>query len=324
MALSGLTSILKSQKIGKLTGNPTERMRAGLIKVFEESSPILNLFPVQDVGTRTYSYMVESSVGSVNVRAINEAPVLTNTGDYSEHTETLKLYYANFKMDRAFDRNPGLAQQIRVHDQMSAMRAMSYEVLDDIFNANAVVDPRRVHGLRYRVAPQMLFSADMNNPGVNGPLSLRTLDRLIHTGRGINAIVVGVPLFERLTEALRTTNFGGAFQFAQEEKFGLDVITYKGIKIYAAKEGKGGTRMLEFTEDGFTIGAGNTASLYCFNTNPDSISILQNSPMKLYTDKVDNANAVEGTSMEWEMGLMTANPFGVGRIYGITDAAVVS
>lgn len=323
MALSGLTSILKSQKIGKLTGNPTEKLRAGLIKVFEESSPILSLFPVQDVGARVYSYMVESSVGNVAVRAINEDPKLTDTPDYTEQTETLKLYNAMFRMDRAFDRNPQLAAQIRMHDQMGAVRAMSYELLDDIFNANAVVDPRRIHGLRYRVAPQMLFSADMNNPGVNGPLSLRTLDRVIHTGRGINAIVVGIPLFERLTEALRTSNFGGAFQFADEGKFGLDVITYKGIKIYAAKEGKAGQRMLEFTEDGFTVGAGNTTSLYLFNTNPDSISIIQNGPMKLYVDKVDNNKAVESTALEWEVGLMTANPFGVGRIYGITDAAIV-
>ncbi len=301
--------------------------KQAIIKTFEETSPFWQFIPIMNLNGRdTLAWNVEGSLPTVSSRGYNENFGNTTLGQINQHVETMVILGGDVRVDEVLiDNNPGL--NYRSYYEQQFVKSLSYKVMDMFINGDSTnTSEQQFDGLRVRLSnsgSKHLLPANLTAPSANGPLSLNSLDKAIIETRGTNkAIIVSDQYLRRLYEAARK-DVGGQIRVTKSD-FGYEVLQYAGLPIIPVTYNGLNNRVIDFNEAG--PGGGTTStSIYVVNLDQmEGVTLIQSNGIKVNDLGRMEAESSYLTRFYWQVGMAIMQEYAATRIYGITDAAIVT
>ena len=209
----------------------------GVVKIFEEESPIMRWLNFQAINGDAYKYRIEEALPGVQYRAVNE--------DYSESTGTIssrvaqlfllggEVFMDNFLL-RTQGKGPGTFDHQRTQFEMKS-RALGREISRAFFEGDNQADPDEPAGLR-----QVIPSSQVYVAGTNGaPLTPNMLDEALDLVVPGNVHIFMGPLNRRkLTGSLLQGGVSATYQITYDgvDSMGEQVIRYGGAPAHIIRD----------------------------------------------------------------------------------------
>lgn len=290
--------------------------RLAVIRELSEGE-LMSVIPFQDVEGEGVFYDQEIELPSVGFRGINET-LDASYGVLNPQAEKLKVLGAEVDVDTSIIDMRG-PQAVADQVQMK-VRSMRLTFEDQVINGDESVNPRSFDGLKRRINVGSSQAVSMG-----GALSLSALDELIDAVDamgGEKVLIMNQKMRRRLTAASRATGIGGFINYTQDE-FGRQVERYGDVRIVTTKTNAQNQPIQPFTE------ASNSTSIYCVAFGDLLTTALQGRARGQFGVSVRALGEVpdapvDRTRIEWYCGMAVMNGRSAGRLYGVTDAAVVA
>jgi len=307
----GLT-LLESSKL-----NSGQVIRNAVIEMFARTSGVLRVLPFNDIQGNALRYNREEALPGIAFRGVNES-YTESTGVINPLIEVLAIAGGDLDVDRFIVQTQGMDQRA-THEQMK-VKALAQEWSRVFIKGDSEADPRQFDGLQKRLTGNQLI-ANGNTSG-GDPLSLINLDALIDAVADVTHLLMSKKMRRRLTAAARNTTVGGYITYGQDE-FGRRVTMYNEIPIIVPYEDNGGTEFIDFTEAG--PGGGTTStSIYAMGLGDGLLTGIQNGGMDVRDLGELQDKPKYRTRVEWYAGVALEHGRAAGRLWGISDAAVVA
>lgn len=294
----------------KLSPNPLQR---GIVEVFANTNPVLELMPFVNVAGSAYAYNQEKTLPGIAFRGINES-YIESTGVVNPLVETLSIIGGDSDIDTALVKMGVGGDDVRAaHDAMKA-KAASLNFLNTFFNGDNVADPRIPAGMKSRLTgPQVI---DNSAAAGGGPLTLDNLDRLIDTvegDAGEKVLFMSRQMRRKVNSLMRAS---GAAIETVTDGFGRLIDSYGGVQIRhvidAATGQTGG--LFPYTEPAAS-GGSVTSSIYCVRFNVvDGVHGIQNAPIDVRDLGEQQSKPALRTRIEWIMGFAVKHPRAAARL----------
>ena len=290
-----------------------DQLRAGVIEVFVENSPVLERLDMLNIRGNAYSYNLEGALPGVAFRGINEG-FTESTGVINPQTESLKIAGGDLDVDNHILRTRG--PQVRSAHEALKIKAMA-RYLNRIFvDGDATANPREFDGLNARlVGSQKILS------GSGGAaLTQDKLDDLLRQVPGANAILAGDGGHQLLTKLLRNDSQVST----GVDAFGRQVTLYAGVPILNVGKSESNGHILDFDEDpGDSVA--DTCSIYAVRfgsaeAEADLFGIQTEAGMDVRDLGELDAKPAMRTRIEWDISIVLASPDCAARLYGLTNA----
>lgn len=290
-----------------------DQLRAGVIEVFVENSPILERIDFLNLTGNAYTYNMEGALPGVAFRGVNES-YTPSTGVINPQVESLKIAGGELDVDAHIIRTRGTG--VRSAHEALKIKALARSMNKAIFDGNSETDPREFDGLNRRLTGSQKILA-----GAGGAaLTQDMLDGLLASVPGSNAIYVGEGGQQLLTKLLR----GDSQISTGVDAFGRQVTTYAGIPILNVGKDSANAEILGFDEDPGDA-TSDTTSIYAVRMGSADAEQdffgLQNSGGMLVKDlgEMESKPALR-TRVEWDISMVLAAPDCAGRLYGVLNA----
>lgn len=240
-----------------------QRRKAVIQQVTNESTflRLLNFIPVQG---HTYEYTVQTDLGDVDYRSLNEQYTPDN-GDVERRSEALKIFGGQVQVDHQLQNKQG---GIAVSNAIMARTKRVALTFDKcVIDGDTAVNDKQFDGLAKRITTDQTITA-----GTNGaPLTLDFMDRLIDkvAGPSDGKRLVMCKQDRRKLKTLVLAAAGGAGVF----DVGGSLSAYDGVAIEVLDEDGDDNAILDKDE---TQGSSTTtSSIYCVQLggNVDGIGI---------------------------------------------------
>lgn len=301
-----------------LEASKTERneQRLALIRELAEGQ-LMGRIPFQDVDGEGVFYDQEGELPAVAFRGINETMDST-FGITNPQAERLKILGNDVDIDTAIVDMRG--DQIIADQVQMKVRSLRLTFEDNFINGDESVNPRAFDGLKRRINVGSSQAINMN-----GALSLIALDELIDAvdaNGGDKVLIMNQKMRRRLTAASRATGIGGFINFGQDE-FGRQVEMYGDIPIITTKVNAQNKLIQPFDE------SGSSTSIYCVAFGDLLTTAIQGRARGQFGISVRDLGEVPDAPvyrmrLDWYCGMAIYNGRSAGRLYGVTDAAVVA
>lgn len=289
-----------------------DQLRAGVIEVFVQNSPILERIDFLPVNGNAYAYNMEGVLPGVAFRGVNES-FTPSTGVINPQVESLRIAGGELDVDTHIVRTRG--EQVRAAHEAMKIKALSRNLNKTFIKGNSATNPREFDGLNARLTGTQSILA-----GAGGAaLTQDMLDALLEAVPGANAIIAGQGGHSLLTKLLRNDSQVTIGQDA----FGRKLVEYAGIPILRAGKDENNAEILDFNEDPGDA-TPDTTSIYAVRLgSADAESDLfgiQNAGGMLVNDlgQLESTPAWR-TRVEWDISVVLASPDCAGRLYGITN-----
>lgn len=310
-------------------------LKAGVIDILRESSPILDSLSFSDEGTLDIEILRTASLPTVASRKIG--------GTFSEskgQVEPIKDRIINFggyiDIDKALMKARTRVDQKALQISMFT-KAMGSYFNNVFFNGTPSSDYDSLTGIWYRLVNQLpasqsiaASSLDVSPDAVSLSANIKTLIDYIHqlmdvVGRpdGPDILFMGRTMKLRLESALRQSGLLSTTTDAYGRKF----MTFGegGPKIVEA----GVTDPLDLTSqvlgvaeaaDGSALTGGTCSSIYAVKVGTEYLNGFQVYPIDVNeVGWLENGVAYR-VVVDWAPGIYMVSPFSVGRIHGIVAA----
>ncbi len=290
-----------------------DQLRAGIIEVFAENSPVLERMDFLSIRGNAYSYNLEGTLPGVAFRGVNEA-FTESTGIINPMTETLKIAGGDLDVDTHIIRTRG--EQVRSAHEAMKVKAMSRYLNKIMIDGDSSTNPREFDGLNRRLTGSQNILA-----GAGGAaLTQDMLDDLLRECPGANALLVGDGGHQLCTKLLRNdSQVNTTVDF-----FGRQVMTYAGVPLLNVGEDENYNDILDFDEDPGDA-TFDTTSIYAVrfgsaDAEQDLFGIQTEGGMMVRDiGELDSKPALR-TRVEWDISLVLASRDCAARLYGITNA----
>jgi hypothetical protein len=303
----------------KLMANGGQTVRASVIAMFARASDLLRAMPFQDIEGNAYAYSREAALPSVAFRGVNES-YTPSTGVVNPLVEALRIAGGDLDVDTFIVQTGGSG--IRSTHEELKVKSLAAEMTRVIVKGDSETEPREFDGLQKRLVGSQLIDAGATDGG--DPLSLLKLDELIDTVSGPNKyLLMNKAMRRRLTAAARTTTVGGYITY-EKDAFGRQVTMYNDIPILTAYTDNDGTDPIAFDEIGPGGSTATATSIYCLSLSPGYVSGIQNGIMDVRDLGELQTDPLWRTRVEWFAGMVVEHGRGAGRLWGISNAAVVA
>ena len=288
-----------------------DQLRAGVIEVYVENSPILQRF--LNLRGNAYSYNMEGALPGVAFRGINES-YTPSTGIINPQVESLKIAGGELDVDAHIIRSRG--PQVRAAHEGMKIKSLSRSLNKAFIDGDSQVDPREYDGLNSRLVGSQNILA-----GAGGAaLTQDMLDDLLAQVPGANAIMCGTGGHQLLTKLLRNDS-----QVTKTiDEFGRQLISYAGVPLLNVGKDSSDAEILGFDEDPGDAVL-DTTSLYAVRFgNADAETDLfgiQNEGGMLVKDlgELETKPAFR-TRVEWDVSMVMASNDCAARLRGLTNA----
>jgi hypothetical protein len=294
-----------------------EVVRAAVIEMFARNSDLLRVLPYTDIPGGSLSYNQEGTLPGVAFRGFNES-YTESTGVVNPQTESLRIAGGDLDVDKALIRTRG--EGIRSTQEAMKVKALALNITKALIKGDSTSDPREFDGLQSRITGGQLIAAGSTAGG--DALSLAKLDELIDTVDSPTHLIMSKAMRRRLTAAARNTAVGGFINWTKDE-FGQQVAMYNDLPILIADYDDTGARILDFNEANPGGGSNVGTSIYCTSFGDGMVEGLQNGVMDVTDLGEIDEKPVYRTRVEWLVGLAVMHGRAAGRLYGISNAAVV-
>jgi len=279
---------------------------AGVIKTFDEESPILRLLKFkQGIGGKVSVNRWKTLPASAP-RALN-AEFVATVGETETIEEDLEIYGGRVELDDAIeDRTPGaLAQQ-----EMMQLTAMARKWNYDYFKGSGASN--EMTGQQLRITGDQVHGMGAN------PLNLNFLDKFLLNIRGGDRanvkLIMGADMEALIWQYARTKNNVNYVP----ANLGESPSSYNGYEIVNAGQQIDDTEVLDFSEG---VGTDET-SIYIISF--DEIKGSVGAQTTLPKVKMTNTDStVESYKVQWDSNFQNNTLRGAYRLHGITDAAIV-
>jgi len=298
--------------------NPGTTMRDGVIKQFAERSAILEYLPFLTIPGNAYAYNREATLPGIAWRGINES-YTESTGAINPQAETLKILGGDADTDVQLVRQFGDGR--RAIDVNMKVKAAAHTFASAFIEGDQSSDPRQIDGLRTRLTGSQKIANGTTDGG--DALSLYKLDQLIDSVDDPTVLLMPKALRTRMTVAARSSTVGGNITWDVNE-FGRRVLRYNDLPIIVPYESNQGTDFMAFDELGSTGATATASSVYCISFGAEGVFGIQNAPIEVRDLGEVDDSPVYRTRIEGAMGIVLASAYGAGRLYGITNAAIVA
>lgn len=290
-----------------------DQLRAGVIEVYVENSPILQRVDFLGLRGNAYSYNMEGALPGVAFRGVNES-YTPSTGIINPQTESLKIAGGELDVDAHIIRSRG--PQVRAAHEGMKIKALARSLNKAFIDGDSSVDPREFDGLNARLIGSQKILA-----GAGGAaLTQDMLDDLLDQVPGANAILCGTGGHQLLTKLLRASS-----QVTIDiDEYGRRLVSYNGVPILNVGKDASENEILAFDEDPGDATA-DTTSIYAVRFGnaaaETDLFAIQNEGGMLVKDlgELETKPALR-TRVEWDISIVMASKDCAARLYGITNA----
>lgn len=234
-----------------------DHLRAGVIKVIVESSPILQFIKMKTINSSAYRYHIEAALPNVAFRGVN-ATWNRSAGVINPRAEFLSIMGGEITVDNFQVNTEGNIYDLKAKQYELFSRAMAINFSQSFFEGDTNIDPNSFDGLRRRLTGNQLMLLAANG----GDLTLPKLDELIDMVVGDSEgkyIFLNKTLRRRITHLVRTQTGSSQIEYKQDA-FGRQQANYADIPLCVVERTDDASTILDFDE---TAGSSNvTASMY--------------------------------------------------------------
>lgn len=297
--------------------NSGDVLRSAIIELYARNSDILMTLPFENINGNAMKYNREDKLPGVGFRGVNEA-YSESTGVLNPQTESLVIAGGDLDVDTFIIRTMG-ADQRSVQEGMK-VRALALRWTKTFLKGSTATDPREFDGLQTRVVGKQLLENGSTDGG--DALSLANLDELIDETQDPTHLIMNKTMRRRLTQAARNTTIGGFITY-ELDAFGRKITMYGDLPILIADEDEAGAQILPFTELASTGATATASSIYCTAMGEGRLIGIQNGDIEARDLGELQTKPAVRTRVEWFPGIAIMHGEAVGRLRGITNAAVV-
>lgn len=291
---------------------------AQVILQFAMQSAILPYLPLRTIAGGSIEVPLQKTLGEVGVRAINEAGVRGN-GTTESAYYSLAILNGGIAVDRILEqRMPGTARTV----QEMKIQALSLYYDRLFLKGDKTSNPREFNGLQKLTTGSTTQLLAAGNTSGGDALSLSKLDVLKKMVQNPTHWIMDKMLVAKLTTAVRTTSVSGFVNFTQNE-FGMEQTTYAGLPIIEVDQDNEANRILDYSEA--CPGGGSTgSSIYLVSFGDLRVQGIQSGPIQVIDKRYTSDGPILDSEIEWDTGVMVANPRSVARLWGIKDVPIVA
>jgi hypothetical protein len=294
----------------------------GVVKMFEEESPIMRWLNFQAINGDAYKYRIEEAMPAVQYRAVNE-DYAESTGTISSRVAQLYLLGGETFMDNFLLRTQGRGNGAFDHERTQwemKSRALGREISRTFLEGDNLADPDEPAGLR-----QVLPTGQVYLAGTNGaPLTTAMMDEALDLVIPGNVHIFMNALNRRkLTAAMLAGGSAATYQitYGNVDAMGEQTVRYGGAPIHIIRDRGTGTGILGFDE---TCGTSTiTSSVYIVNFDADSVFGIFNGdgpPVSVRDLGEDQDSPGKRGRIEFFWNYVMKHPRGAARIRGLTAA----
>lgn len=294
----------------------------GVVKLFEEESPVMRYLSFQAINGDAYKYRIEEALPGVQYRAVNE-DYAESTGTISSRVAQLYLLGGETFMDnfllRTQGKGAGTFDHQRTQWEMKS-RALGREISRAFFEGDNLADPDEPAGLRQLLPSSQVYLAATNG----GPLTPAMLDESLDMVIPGNVHIFMNALNRRkLTAAMLAGGAAATYQITYDgvDSMGEQTVRYGGAPIHIIRDRGTGSGILGFDE---TCGTSTiTSSIYIVNFDQDSVFGIYNGdgpPVEVRDLGEDQDSPGERGRIEFFWNWVMKHPRGAARIRGLTAA----
>ncbi len=232
-------------------------LRAGVVRMFEQASPVLDRLPQLTINGNAYAYNRELTLPGVAFRNVNEAYV-ESTATYEQLTETLVILGGDADVDKFIQLTRSDLNDQRALQLSAKVNALSVQFQDSFINGDTAVDAKSFNGLKKRTTGTQVIDAGVNGlgPVAGGHDFFDRLNELVAAvgGGGPDVLYANRFVIQKILSAGRRV--GGA-EILVDDIGGRRAPMWNGVPIYDLGQRGNGTDVLALNE---TQGTATTAS----------------------------------------------------------------
>ncbi len=240
------------------SSDPFER---GVVKRFEQTSPLMRVMGWDKISGDTYRYRVEEALPGVEWRRVNQG-YTESTGMISPRIEEIKIIGGDIFADRFLVRTArrgGDAINLIAEQTDAKSRALAREFERTFFEGDDLVDPDEMMGMRRRITGSQVILA-----GAGGAtLTLSMIDTLLDSVAGDVGKVhlfMAKPVRRKLTDLVNAAGGSVRINYQSVNDFGQQIANYDGFPIHVVEDQWDTSTILDAEDPG--DGVADTYSIY--------------------------------------------------------------
>jgi hypothetical protein len=246
--------------------SPDPRL-AGVLRVLETSTTVLDRLPFESIQGGAFSYNQEATLPAAAFRAVN-AGYTESTGTHTTATETLVILGGEYVVDRFLEktRGTGSVASLVAEQRDLKTRSVNAKFSDAFINGDTAVDANSFNGLKKRLTGGQVLSSGTNGAAINTDSTTRQaffdrLNALLELCPGCDALYMNSNVLSVIRSAMRRETIANTTQ----EQLGARRIvdTWNGVPLLDVGLKADQTPIIPQTE---TQGASSIASsIYAVN-----------------------------------------------------------
>jgi hypothetical protein len=296
--------------------NNGEFHRAGVIRIFAESSDLLAATPFVDIPGLSYSYELEGVLPATDFRVVNDTYTPSN-GVLNPQSEPLKIGGGEIQVDTAIMKaGPGVRAK---HEALKA-KSMSQLVALKLIKGDAGTSPKEFDGLEKRLIIGGAQVIDNGTTDGGDSLKISKLDAAIDACEGATHLLMRKQTRRRITSFLQNST---SIRTDRNE-FGQQVMSYDNLPILIADSFGQVTPCIDDLEVGVGGSTATATSIYVLHLEEGYLHGLQNGVMRVADLGELQALPAFGTRIEWLVGMCLPHPRAAVRLRGILGSAAAA
>lgn len=292
-------------------------IKSAVIEIYARSSDILRVLPFESIEGNALKYNREETLPGIGFRGVNEQ-YTESTGILNPVTESLYIAGGDLDVDKFILDTMGADQ--RSSQEAMKIKALALAWTRTFIKGDNASEPREFDGLQIRIVGDQKVAAGSTANG--DALSLAKLDELIDAVDDPLYLVMSKAMRRRLQTAARNYQIGGFIMYEPDE-FGRRLTKYQDLPILIADKDNTNTAILPFTEVCPGGGTNTGTSIYCISVGDAKLQGLQNGEVDVRDLGELQTKPALRSRVEWYLGIAIFNGRSAGRLWGISNAAVV-
>ena len=290
-----------------------DQLRAGIIEVFVQNSPILERIDFLSIRGNAYTYNLEGKLPGVAFRGVNEG-FSESSGIINPQAESLRIAGGDLDVDKFIIRTRG--EHVRAAHEGMKIKAMSRYLNRMVFDGDSMSNPREFDGLNRRLIGSQKILAGSGGAALTQDM----LDGLLDAVPGASAFLTGMTGRSLMTKLLR----GDSQISTTIDQFGRRITAYNGVPILDVGKSEANADILGHDEDPGD-GTSDTCSIYAVRfgsaeAEEDMFGIQTSEGLDARDLGEQDSKPVVRTRVEWDISMVLASADCAGRLYGVTNA----
>ncbi len=298
-------------------------LEKGCIKMFTQTSPILELLPWTKIEGDSITWRREAALPANAWRGVG-GTYTESTGRIDPFTERLFINGGEVTADNFIIATQGKGENaIDIKASHYALKAQSVANAFDqaFFEGDDMADPNSMVGLRRRLTGSQVLTFGAT---VGTALTLAQLDQLLDTVPFADKCLFMNRTARRKVSSLIQSQTGAFRIETTQDAFGRQVMMYADTPIYVVERTGDGSTILDYDEDPGN-GTAVTASIYCVSFGMNAVHGIYNSTLGGKMIEVTDFGEIQAAPrhlgrIEFYPGMAIKHPRAAARLRGVTNA----